>query len=125
MHDRADEAVHSAQQALRLSPLEPGMHSAWVALANAHLGAGRYEAALPWAARARHSNGGLPALRLCLSLYGHLGRQAEASECLRELREIVPELTVARLTRGTPSTFPPQVFARLIEGFRKAGLPEE
>jgi tetratricopeptide (TPR) repeat protein len=121
-HDRADEAVLSAERALSLSPLDPSMFVAWMALAFAHLAAGRYEAGLPWAAKARHANGGMPAFRLELSLCGHLGRDREAGECLRELRGIMPEPTVTRLAQHL--TLPPEIVVRLVEGWRKAGLPE-
>ncbi|MGH7060535.1 MAG: hypothetical protein ACREFH_09135, partial [Stellaceae bacterium] len=122
-HDRADEAVAAAERALSLSPFDPAMFGARMALAFAHLGAGRYEAALPWAQRARRENGGLPALRLNLSLCGHLGRRDEAGECLRQLREILPEPTVAAL--DPVSVLAPEIIARINEGLVKAGLPEE
>jgi adenylate cyclase len=124
LHDRADEAVASAEQALSLSPFDPGMFSALMALAVAHLGAGRYEAALPWAQRARRENGGLPALRFNLSLCGHLGRH-EAGECLRQLQAIMPGPTIARLSRDIPTALSPEITARLADGLRKAGVPEE
>jgi TolB-like protein/class 3 adenylate cyclase len=122
-HDRADEAVRSAERALDLTPLDPSMFPARMAMLIAHFAAGRYEAALPWSERVRHENGGLPAFRFALSLCGHLGRHTEASECLRELREIMPEPTVAALTRGL--SLSPEIVARLAEGWRKVGVPEE
>ena len=91
---------------MRLSPLDPGTFSFCQALALAHLAAGRYEAALPWAEEALRENGGMPALRLKLSLCGHLGRHDEASEYLRRLREIHSEPTIAgviaRFAKGFP-----------------------
>jgi adenylate cyclase len=122
-HDRADEAVRSAERALSLTPLDPSMFSARMAMVFAHFAAGRYEAALPWSERVRRENGGLPAFKLELSLCGHLGRHREAGECLKELREIMPEPTVARLVRDM--SLSPELVARLVEGWLKAGLPEE
>ena len=72
------------------------MFAAWMAMAFAHLAAGRYEARLPWAERARRKGGGLPPLGLKLSLCGHLGRRQEAGECLWELREMLPDVTIGR-----------------------------
>ena len=44
------------------------MHPALMAMAFAHVAAGRYEAGLPWAERAHREGGGLPQLYLKLSL---------------------------------------------------------
>ena len=44
--DRPEEAILSAQQAMRLSPLDPGMFAFCSALALAHLALGRYEEGL-------------------------------------------------------------------------------
>jgi adenylate cyclase len=123
-HDRADEAIRWAERALSLSPLDPGMFAAWMAMAFAHLAAGRYEAALPWAERARREGGGLPPLHVKLSICGHLGRQREAGQSLRELREMLPDATVTRLHELQPG-LTPELRARFAEGWRKAGLPEK
>jgi TolB-like protein/tetratricopeptide (TPR) repeat protein len=88
--NRPDEAILSAQRAIRLSPLDPGAFAFFFALGLAHHAAGRYEEALPWADRSVRENGGAPPLRLKLGLCGHLGRTKEAEDCLRRLREIHP-----------------------------------
>jgi adenylate cyclase len=120
---RHDEAILAAQQAMRLSPQDPAAYVSYQAMAIAHLAAGRYEEALPWADRAVRDNGGAIALRLKLSLCGHLGRLEEASRCMRLLREIDPEPTIAPAGRGDWGFA--QLAARIREGLRKAGLPEE
>ena len=74
-----------------------------------------------WAA----SNAGLSALRLKLSLCGHLGRREQASECLQRLRETDPEPTVAIVMRDVAKGMSPEVVDLIAEGLRKAGLPEE
>jgi hypothetical protein len=94
-------------------------------MAFAHLAAGRYEAGLPWAEEALRENGGLPALRFKLSLCGHLGRRDEAAECLRRLKETHPEPTIPSVMRGMGKGIAPEIVARLAEGLREAGLPEE
>ena len=70
------------------------------------------------------ANTGLPALRLKLSLCGHLGRREEASECLQRLRENYPEPTVATVMRDVAKAMSSELVARIAEGLRKAGLPE-
>jgi len=94
------------------------------ALAMAHMGAGRYEEALLWADRAVRANSGAPALRVKLSLCGHLGRLEEAEKCLRLLCEIHPEPTVAAMMRESPKGLSPDRAALMAKGLRKAGLPE-
>ena len=80
---------------------------------------------MPWADEALLQNGGLPALRFKLSLCGHLGRLDEAKACLHRLRELHPEPTVASVMRDVSRGVAPEVAARMVEGLRKAGVPEE
>ena len=122
--NRPDEAIAAAERAIRLSPNDPTVFTSYIALSLAHLAAGRYEEALSWADRALGKNAGLPALRLKLSLLGHLGRREEASECLQRLRETYPEPTVAAVMRDVAKGMSPEVAAHIAEGLRKAGLPE-
>jgi adenylate cyclase len=119
---RHDAAIVAAQQAVRLSPQDPTAYVSYQQLAIAHLADGRYDEALAWVERALGDNAGSPALRLKLSLCGHLGRLEEAR---RLLREIEPPPTIARNRIGWSRWGSAEFLARLIEGLRKAGLPEE
>ena len=56
---------------------------------------------------------------------GHLGRREPASECLQRLREIFPEPTVIAVMLDVTGGMSPELAARIAEGLRKAGLPEE
>jgi TolB-like protein len=123
--NRPDEAILAAQQAMRLSPRNPLTFLFVQAQAFAHLAAGRDEAGLPWADQALRENGGLPALRFKLSFCGHLGRLDEAKECLHRLRELHPAPTVASVMRDVSRGVVPEIVARMAEGLRKAGVPEE
>jgi TolB-like protein len=122
--NRPEEAIRSAQQAIRLSPLDPTMFSFCQALALAELAAGRYEAGLSWAEEALRGNGGMPALRLKLSLCGYLGRHEEALVCLGRTGEFHCEPTIAGIMRALPKGVVPILAARITEGLRKAGIPE-
>jgi TolB-like protein len=123
--NRLDEAIASAEHALRLSPHHQNTMVSYTALASAHAAAGRYEEALMWADRALRENSGVPALRLKLSVLGYLGRQEEAEKCLRLLREMHSEPTIAGMMRDQPKGLSPERAAFLAEGLRRAGLPEE
>ena len=120
--NRPEEAILSAQRAIRLSPFHPATFAFCTALALAYLAAGRYEHGLPWAEAALRENSGIIALRIKLSLCGHLGRHDEAEESLRRLREIHPESTLAGF--ALPKGLAAPVAERLQEGLRKAGVPE-
>ena len=123
--NRPEEAIRSARQAIRLSPFDPAMFSFYQALALAELAAGRYEAGLSWAEEALRENGGMPALRLKLSLLGYLGRHEEARACLSRVGEFHCEPTIAGVMRASPKGVVPELVARLIEGLRMAGLPAQ
>ncbi|MGE0260646.1 MAG: winged helix-turn-helix domain-containing tetratricopeptide repeat protein [Alphaproteobacteria bacterium] len=122
--NRPDEAIPAAHQAIRLSPLDPSIWSFYSALVLAHLAAGRYEEGLYWAEERLRENADLQALRFKLSLCGHLGRLEEAAECLRRIKEIMPDPTVASLMQSHGRGMASELFARYAEGLRKAGLPE-
>jgi TolB-like protein len=122
--DRPDEAIRSAHQAIRLSPLDPAVFSFYQALSLAELSAGRYETALSWAEAALRENGGMPALRLKLSLCGYLGRHEEARACLSRVREFQCEPTIAGIMRALAKGAVPQLAARVAEGLLRAGIPE-
>jgi len=122
--NRPEEAIRAGQQAIRLSPLDPAMFSFCQALALAELAAGRYEAGLSWAEEALRENGGMPALRLKLSLCGYLGRNDEARACLSRAGEFQCEPTITGIMRALPKGVVPELAAHVTEGLRKAGIPE-
>jgi TolB-like protein len=122
--NRPEEAVQSGRLAIRLSPLDPAMFSFCQALALAELAAGRYEEGMAWAEEALLENGGMPALRLKLSLCGYLGRTDEARACLSRTSEFQCEPTIAGIMRALPKGVVPELATRVTEGLRKAGIPE-
>ncbi|HEU0157022.1 MAG TPA: winged helix-turn-helix domain-containing tetratricopeptide repeat protein [Stellaceae bacterium] len=123
--NRPDEAIRAAHQAIRLSPLDPAMFSFCQALARAELAAGRYEAGLSWAEEALRENGGMPALRLKLSLCGFLDRRDEARACLSRVREFHCEPAIPGIMRSLPKGVIPELVALITEGLCRAGVPED
>jgi len=61
-------------------------------------------------------------LRVKLVACTQLGRIEEARGCLRQVLELQPELTVARL-KDYP--LPPEIQRMYADGFRKVGLRED
>lgn len=118
-----EEALASFQTAYRLSPRDPHAwaflhHQAW-----AYLGLERYEEVVAVERRALQSSttGFWPYLPL-ISALGHLGKREEAKRAVDELYRLQPGYTCARARRHlTVSAF---FLESIVEGMRKAGLPE-
>jgi adenylate cyclase len=117
---RYEQAISDVQQAMRLSPRDPRIGLWLDDLGNAELGLGHLDAAIDeyhkaidvgW--RAYQPYRGLAAA------YALDGKTAEATSALAEARRLNPQLTLKWLQTNS-SNIPP-----LLEGLRKAGLPEE
>lgn len=66
------------------------------------------------------------AIRLRVAACAHLGRAEEAREWLKRLLKQQPGLTVTGLTEfWTAISMATEIVDLWVEGFRKAGLPEE
>ena len=81
----------------------------------------RFEEAAAAARKAQRQNPSFPVTYRCLaSAFAHLGRDAEAHEAAARLLELDPAFTIsAFIARGGQSKS-----KLIIEGLRKAGLPE-
>jgi TolB-like protein/class 3 adenylate cyclase len=119
-----DKAIAHVARAERLSPRDPRLHWFASTVATAHLIAGRYADALLSSDRAlAFQPGHLWAMRTKAAALGLLGRIDKATAVLAEVLALDPSFTLATLP---DRTFPlrPKDMALLIEGLRKAGLPE-
>jgi TolB-like protein/tetratricopeptide (TPR) repeat protein len=119
-HDR--EAIAHAENAIRLSPLDPDMAIFVGGIAVAHYCAGRYAEAVRFAEeqlRARPGFHGGQRLR-CASL-AQSGRIDEAREFLKLVRSEQPQLSIDWI-RATVPYQTPQLMERFLDGMRKAGL---
>jgi adenylate cyclase len=117
---RYEQAISDVQHAMRLSPRDPRIGLWLVDLGNAELGLGHFDAAVDkyhkaidagW--RAYQPYRGLAAA------YALDGKMEEAASALAEARRLNPELTL-KWQQTHSVDIPP-----LLEGLRKAGLPEE
>ncbi len=121
-----DLAIEAFERAMRLSPRDPFAYLITGGVALAHVIAGRYEEAIEWADRSLRE---LPryesALRNRVVACAHLGRIEEARDGLERLLELQPDLTVTRFKALYAVTLSPVVLDVYVEGYRKAGLPEE
>jgi len=119
------EAIEHAEDAIRLSPLDPMMALFLGSIAVAHFTAGRYAEAVHYtteAARLRPGFQGAQRLR-CASL-AQAGRVDEARSFLATLRREQPQLSLGWIRASVPYQTP-QLMEQFLEGMRKAGLDEE
>ena len=116
-----EEAIRSFERAIRMSPLDPRLHTALAGIGFALIELRRFDEAVAVSKKALRQNpSDAVAYRGLASALAHLGRDAEAREAVARLLEIDPTFTVSGwIARGGQSNS-----QLLIEGLRKAGLPE-
>jgi adenylate cyclase len=115
------EAVQSFERAIRMSPIDPLLDWAFVGMGYALIELRRFEEAIVTGKKAQRKNSSFPATYRCLaSAFAHLGRDAEAREAAAQQLEVDPTFTISGwIARGGQKNS-----KLLIEGLRKAGLPE-
>ena len=114
-----EEAVRSFERAVRLSPVDPLLSRVFVGMGMAFIELGRFDEAIVAAKKAQRQNPSYAYIKLA-SAFAHLGRDAEAREAVERLLEVDPAFTISTfIARGGSSNS-----KLLIEGLRKAGLPE-
>lgn len=118
-----DRVTEYFKRALVLSPAPPDNYVSLNGIASGLFSAGRYEEAIHWAQRTAEAAPDY--------MYGHIflaasnaltGRQREARLAIEAVLRLRPDLTVAGQS-GRPMRFPERR-ARMLDGLRKAGLPE-
>jgi adenylate cyclase len=116
-----EEAVRSFERAIRLSPLDPVLHQTFAGMGYALIELRRFDEAIVVGKKAQRQNPSYPSAYRCLaSAFAHLGRDTEAREAAAHLLEVDPTFTISEfIARGGQSNA-----KLLIEGLRKAGLPE-
>src|SRR5215469_12679148 len=97
------------------------LYATFVGMGVALIELGRFEEAIVAGRKAQRQNPSFAVAYRCLaSAFAHLGRDTEAREAAARLLEFDPAFTIsAWIARGGQSNA-----KLLIEGLRKAGLPE-
>jgi adenylate cyclase len=117
---RYEQAKADAQRAMRLSPRDPLLGAFHLQTGEAELGLGHPDAAIGQCRQAIDSGfRRYEAYLLLAAAYAQAGKMDEAKDALAEARRINPKLTVKWLIehgRDVPA---------VLDGLRKAGLPEE
>jgi len=123
-----EETEAHIQEALRLSPRDSDVCRWCVFAGMAKIQLGRDEEAVIWLRRSIEADRNYPNSHFVLgAALAHLGRLPEAWSEVQAGLAMSPALTLARLRASVPSDSPTRIAAsqRLIDGLRKAGLPEE
>jgi TolB-like protein/class 3 adenylate cyclase len=124
-----EETEAHVQEALRLSPRDSDVWRWCVYAGLAQIQLAREEEAVIWLRRSIEADRNYPNSHFVLgAALAHLGRLAEARSEVQAGLAMNPTLSIARLRAAVPSDSPPARIAasqRLIDGLRKAGLPEE
>jgi transcriptional regulator with AAA-type ATPase domain/TolB-like protein len=121
--DNPREAMRRAEQAVRLSPLDPQIFLPHTALVLAHYVAREYDEAARWGRKAREENPRYNAnLRLLAASLAAAGLTDEAREVGQALVTAEPRFEVARFVEGY-AIRDPERRDRLAQHLRDAGLP--
>ncbi|OHV72674.1 adenylate/guanylate cyclase domain-containing protein [Ensifer sp. LCM 4579] len=118
------EALPHIEVAMRLSPQDPYFGQFLVRKAEACLFLGRLEDAVESAERSLHEpNIQWSRWAILAAAQAHLGRLEDAHRSIDALRSLRPEIDLA-FTRDYWPIADPDAISYLMEGLRKAGLPE-
>jgi adenylate cyclase len=116
-----EEAIRSFERAIRMSPVNPRLHTTLTGIGHALIELRRFDEAIVVGKKALRQNPSYVVTYNCLaSAFAHLGRDAEAHDAAARVLEIDPAFTISTyIARSGQSNA-----KLLIEGLRKAGLPE-
>ncbi|OCK54483.1 adenylate/guanylate cyclase domain-containing protein [Bradyrhizobium sp. LMTR 3] len=115
-----EDAIRSFERAVRMSPVDPLLYLTLTGIGLALVELRRFDEAIVVSKKALRQNLFVTTHRCLASAFAHLGRDAEAHDAAERVLEIDPAFTVSALiARGGLSNA-----KLLIEGLRKAGLPE-
>ena len=116
-----EEAIRCFERAIRISPVDPLLPLMLVGMGYASIELRRFDEAILAGKKALRQNASFALAYRCLaSAFGHLGRGAEARDAAARMLEGDPVFTISGwIDRGGQSNS-----KLLIEGLRKAGLPE-
>jgi adenylate cyclase len=124
---RSEDGFSGLETAFRLSPRDPIVPWWQVQVCILHMNLAQWEQAIEWCNKARAGgyNGWYPLLELAAA-NAWAGHDQEAKEAVAQLQKVYPGFTVqkyAGIHFSDDPTFNAQR-ARIVEGLRKAGLPE-
>jgi tetratricopeptide (TPR) repeat protein len=126
---RSAEALAPVERAIRLSPRDPELYVWYFVLCHANTHLARDAQAIDWCLKSIATGKTFWFAYVDLaSAYAWRGQQAEAMAAVKELLKLRPGYTVQTMVQeGSETSDNPafrKEFQRIVEGARKAGLPE-
>jgi adenylate cyclase len=125
---KAAEVIPNVEIALRLSPRDP-LRNFWeLFICHAHMHLAEWDQAAEWCDKSIATNATYwQAYVDLIAADGWLGRDAEAKAAIAELHKLRPSFTVQTWANRKQSDDPTfnREYARITEGLRKAGVPEQ
>ena len=119
-----EKGLECVETAIRVSPGDPDAFFFYTSAALAHLCCGRPAESCEQARHAaRIYSGWDTTWRVLASALAQLGRLDEAQEAVAKLLELAPDVTVSGLRERWPLR-DKQVLETILDGLRRAGLPE-
>jgi TolB-like protein len=117
-------AIEHVARAMRLSPQDPQMFAMEIAIAAAHLFAGRPGEAFSWAEKATQERPNFFVGHCMVAASGALSaKSSEAENALNRARQLNPALRISNLEELQPFRRPEHL-TMLADGLRRLGLPE-
>ena len=115
------------QTAIHLSPRDPLLNIWYFIIFHAYTHLGQDDAAIEWCRRSVAIGPFWISYVDLASAYAWTGRKDEAQAAVAELLKLMPNYTVDRWAQEGWSSHPVFLaqYQRIIEGLRKAGLPEK
>ena len=110
-----------------MSPRDPLLNNWYFNICHAYAHLGQDDAAIEWCRRSVAVSPFWISYVDLASAYAWTGRTAEAKAAVIELRKLMPSYTVDRWINAGFSDNPVFLsqYQRIVEGLRKAGLPEQ
>jgi len=121
---KAEAAIEHLEYAIRLSPSDPSIASFYARLTAAYLYLAQYETAVEWGQKSVQKNVAWTGRVPYASALGHLGRVEEARAACEDLQRLEPKSTVDFVQQRVLMPHQPYMDL-LLDGLRKAGMPEE
>ena len=123
---RSNEALGPIEKALRLSPHDPALKSWLFHMCHAFTHLARYSEAIPWCLKSVAAGPLWLAYVDLAAGYAWIGQKKEAKNAISELLKLKPNYTVRAWATAGFSDNPEFLveYQKIVEGLRKAGLPE-
>lgn len=116
-------ALDHFEHGLRISPFDPINFNSYIGMGVAHFAAARYEDAIEWLKKGLQERpSAVWAYRLLAPAYAQAGWMEDARRSANRLLQSYPDFTIARHYQNV--IFHTDYMSRIIEGLRKAGVPE-